>query len=388
MQEQPALEELEALKVIALEWEALSEDSKERFKREAASAAQSRELEFAVFYVGYESGEVCQFSTNSPNSQFTHNPQDAAPALAFAFSARWNLVFVGCSSSPVSSILIYSPTVSRSLRELKGLPGKVLDVAIYDSRNQVIGLGSVNGAICVWDFMTSYLLLELSYPSLVEGVFPTCFKLLLKEGPQLMIVGLSDGSLTLNSYIYDADNIDYRLVPYKIVHSSNKEAVSAIEYDAELDLTLVGDSRATVHLYNHLEAAPVEEVEAERPVQAVQDRQKPKPRASLLSMFFGSSPPEHKEHELAELQSVPPPAAPEQASRPVNLEYVAKTRERVEGKRKSEVKQMNPFEKFLIEKQGEVEAQHPGISRRDMVIKVSGLWAELDEAERERYENS
>jgi WD40 repeat protein len=199
--------------------------------------------------------------------------------------------------------MIYSPQNFECLRELQGLLGKVLDLAVYDSRNQVIGLGSVNSCICVWDFMTSYLLLELRYPTLFQGVFPTRFKLFVKEGTQLMLVGLSEGSLTLNSYVYDADNSDYRLIPYKIITSTSSEVVSAVDYDSDHDITLVGDCRSSVFVYNHLESAPVEQSGA-----ALSSKPK-QSRTSMLSKLFRSSSGDTREHELAELKP-----APEQSS--------------------------------------------------------------------------
>lgn len=392
-QAQPHLEEVEVLKRIAMEWDALPEDHRSRFKAEAAG--QRKAYDAAVFYVGYSSGVVLQFNSNTRNSTFTHTPvrEDAGSAVAFTYSIRWNLMFVGSTGSQ-SAIFIYSPHVSHSIRELTGIAGRVMDLAIFDSRNQVIGLSSINSMICVWDFMTSYLLLEIPYPTLLEGVFPTRLKLLVKEGAQLMLIGLSEGSLTLNSYIYDADNSDYRIVPYKIVTSQNSEVVASIEYDAELDMTLVGDCRSTVILYNHLEAASVEDPEEQRLVSRAVASDRPVPesssKASLFSRFFGSSSPvPQPEQELAEVPAKPASSSVvEQAPRQVNPEYLAKTRERVEGKRKAEAKPLNPFEQFLNEKKPVVEAENPGILRKDMILRVSAMWAELDEETRSQYESS
>jgi hypothetical protein len=297
----------------------------ESFKLALTARQDSRrELDTGgVFFVGYESGEVCKFSyhraisslppipqeppdVTQASPEFTYSPlrEPSGSAVAFAFSTRWSLMFVGCTASK-SSVLIYSPQNSQCLRELQGLSGSVLDLAVYDSRNQVIGLGSVNSSICVWDFMTSYLLLDLRYPTLLQGVFPTRFKLLVNEATQLMLVGLSEGSLTLNSYIYDADNSDYRLIPYKIITSPSSEVVSAVDYDSVHDITLVGDCRSCVFVYNHLESAPVEQSEAA----ALSSKEKPRQSKTSLRGWRGDS--SGGEQELAELQ---PKSAPGQSS--------------------------------------------------------------------------
>mmetsp|Transcript_27233 Transcript_27233/g.48940 ORF Transcript_27233/g.48940 Transcript_27233/m.48940 type:complete len:480 (-) Transcript_27233:382-1821(-) len=343
-----------------------------------------------LIFAGFLTGDVRVFEFGNSTPKFRVIASELGAVIrSLAYSKQHKLLFIGTDNSyerqdgsyvklAHTPIPVYSmssiatqgkPQPVKSLEGLESASCTALE--LIDSRNLAIAASSVSGDIHVWDFITGTKLLKLNPSGLIDtsALLTTMSAFELNRDRQIVTVGFNDGSILASELVFNSGLRSFVWQPSKLVKPKSSSldsnlGITFIQHDSETDILLIGTDLAQLRLLSNFKA---EHEKKEAPVLATTAE----PALAPTS------------HALEEVKSAQSPTL---QSKHVSEEALRKVRDRVEGKRKSRNDKISGFNRFLQEKKPILLEENPDLAMKEIVMQVSALWGELDEAERLRYD--
>jgi hypothetical protein len=334
-----------------------------------------------LIFAGYLSGDLRVFEFGNSQAKFKVQASELGTAVrSLAYSKQHKLLFMGFDNSyeshdgtyvklAMNPILVYSMSSiatqprTQPVKSLDGLEsGSCSALELVEASNLAVAASAVNGVILIWDFITGTRLLKLNPSEAIKSavLLSTLAVVPVSKTRQIITVGFNDCSILTSELVFNRASRSFSWLPNQLIKPKSSSldsnlGITSILHDTALDILMIGTDLAQVRLINNFKAEYVAQ--------------------EALPMQLEPAAPRKEEVKTQ-------PAA---QAKTVSEEALQKIRDRVEGKRKKTEK-LSGFSRFLAEKKPEMLASNPELSMKEVVMQVSAVWGELDEAARLSYE--